>query len=39
MSILITTKSISMIYIVLSANQFDNSIFKALIIIIDIFYE
>jgi hypothetical protein len=38
MSILITTKTISIVYIVLPANQFDNSIFIALIIIIDIFY-
>jgi len=38
MSILITSKSISISYIVLPANQFDHTIFNALIIIIDIIY-
>jgi hypothetical protein len=33
-----TSKSIPIIYIVLPASLFDNTIFKALIIIIDIFY-
>ncbi len=38
MSILITTEEISIIYFVRPANQSDNSVFMALIIIIDIFY-
>jgi len=38
MSILITTKEISKIYFILPANQFDNSLFIGLTIIIDIFY-
>jgi hypothetical protein len=38
MSILITTKTISIIYFILSASQSDNSVFTAFIIIIDIFY-
>jgi hypothetical protein len=37
MSIFITNKSISIIYIILPANRSDNSVFIA-IIIIDIFY-
>ena len=35
---LITTEAISIIYSILSASQSDNSVFIALIIIIDIFY-
>ena len=38
MSILITTKIISIITFILPANQSDNSVFIALIFIIDIFY-
>jgi hypothetical protein len=38
MSILITNKSISIIYFILPEKQFDNSAFIAINIIIDIFY-
>ncbi|MGB3861211.1 MAG: hypothetical protein WA915_03960, partial [Candidatus Aminicenantaceae bacterium] len=37
-SILITTEAISISYFILPVNQSDNSVFIALIIIIDIFY-
>ena len=38
MSTLVTTKTLSIIYIILPANQSDNSVSIARIIIIDIFY-
>ncbi len=38
MSILITTESILIIFFILPADQFDDSVFIGLIIIIDIFY-